>query len=101
MHETFATVVLLITIGWLFLDSLRSQEAAIVICGKACKERNVQLLDQTVSVCRVGIKWGTEGIKLRRTYRFDYSDDGEDRHTGHLILIGTRQEQLSMGLISH
>ncbi len=101
MHETFATAALLVIIGWLFLDSLRSQEAAIAICSKACKERNVQLLDQTVSVHRIGIRWGTEGIKLRRTYRFDYSDDGEDRHTGHLILIGIRQEELSMGLISH
>jgi len=101
MHETLATAALLVTIGWLFLDSLRSQETAIAICKKACEERNVQLLDQTVSVHRVGIRWGTEGIRLRRVYRFDYSDDGENRHTGHLILVGTRQEELSMGLISH
>jgi len=101
MHENFAIILLLITIGWLFLDSLRSQEAAITICGKACKERNVQLLDQTVSLHRIGIRWGTEGIKLRRIYRFDYSDDGKDRHTGHLILVGIRQEELSMGLINH
>ncbi len=101
MHENFAIIMLLIIIGWLFLDSLRSQERAITICGRACKERDVQLLDQTVSLHRVGIRWGTEGVKLRRTYRFDYSDDGEDRHMGHLILIGIRQEELSMGLISH
>ena len=101
MHETLAIAVLLITIGWLFLDSLRAQEKAILICRKACGERNVQLLDQTVSLHRVGVRWGTEGIRLRRIYRFDYSDDGEDRHTGHLVLVGTRQEELSMGLLSH
>jgi hypothetical protein len=101
MHETFAISLLLITVGWLFLDSLRSQEKAIAICSKACEERNVQLLDQTVSVYRIGVRWGAEGIRLRRTYRFDYSDDGEDRHTGHLILVGTRQEEFSMGLLSH
>jgi len=101
MHETLAISALLITIGWLFLDSLRAQEKAIVICSKACNERNVQLLDQTVSLHRVGIRWGTEGVRLRRIYRFDYSDDGENRHTGHLILVGIRQEELSMGLLSH
>jgi len=101
MHEALAVSALLITIGWFFLDSLRAQEKAITICSKACQERNVQLLDQTVSVHRIGIRWGTEGIRLRRIYRFDYSDDGEDRHTGHLILVGTRQEELSMGLITH
>ncbi len=100
MHETLAIFALLVTIGWLFLDSLRVQEKAIVICNKACKERHVQFLDQTVSLHRVGIKWGVEGVRLRRVYRFDYSDDGENRHTGHLVLVGTRQEELSMGLLS-
>lgn len=100
MHETLATFALLITIGWLFLDSLRAQEKAVVICRKACEERGVQFLDQTVSLHRVGIRWGVEGIRLRRVYRFDYSDDGENRHTGHLMLIGDRQEELSMGLLS-
>jgi len=101
MHEAFILTVIIIAVIWLFLDSLRSQETAIAICKKACEERKVQLLDQTVSVHRVGIRWSTEGIRLRRVYRFDYSDDGENRHTGHLILVGTRQEELSMGLISH
>ena len=100
MHETLAIFALLFTIGWLFLDSLRAQEKAIVICRKACQERDVQFLDQTVSLYRVGIRWGVEGIRLRRVYRFDYSDDGENRHTGHLVLIGVRQEELSMGLLS-
>lgn len=100
MHETIATVALLAFIGWLILDSMRAQENAIEICTKACEERGVQLLDQTVSVHRIGIRWGMEGIRLRRIYRFDYSEDRESRHTGHLALIGTRLEELSMGLLS-
>ena len=100
MHEAFILTVIIIAVVWLFLDSLRAQERAITICNKACEERNVQFLDQTVSLHRIGVRWGAEGIRLRRIFRFDYSDDGENRHTGHLILAGTRQEELSMGLIS-
>jgi len=100
MHETLAVLAVLVFIGWLMLDSMRAQEKAIDICTKACKERGVQLLDQTVSVHRIGIKWGIEGFRLRRIYRFDFSEDRASRRTGHLILVGTRLEELSMGLVS-
>ena len=101
MHETLAITALLVFVGWLILDSLRAQEKAIQICTRACDERHVQLLDQTVSVHRFGVRWGSEGIRLRRIYHFDFSEDGEGRHTGSLILVGTRLEEISMGLASN
>lgn len=100
MSETLATILLLIFIVWLWIDSLRAQEQAISICSRACNEHNVQFLDQTVSLHRLGLRWGSEGIRLRRIYRFDYSEEGTSRHTGHLVLVGTRLEELSMGLLS-
>lgn len=100
MNETLATSLLLVFVVWLWIDSLRAQEQAISICTKACSEHGVQFLDQTVSLHRIGLRWGSEGIRLRRIYRFDYSEDGASRHTGHLVLVGTRQEELSMGLLS-
>ena len=36
--------------------------------------------------------------KVQSVYRFDYSEEGVGRHTGHVIMLGSRLEQLSMGL---
>ncbi|HEC16613.1 MAG TPA: DUF3301 domain-containing protein [Sedimenticola sp.] len=100
MSGSLATILLLILAVWLWLDSLRAKEQAVGICARACDEHLVQLLDQTVTLHRLGLRWGPEGIRLRRIYRFDYSEDGTGRHTGHLVLVGSRLEELSMGLLS-
>ncbi len=98
--DTFASILLLILAGWLVLDAMRAREQAIQIATRACSEREVQLLDQTVTLDRVGLCWSAEGLRLRRSYRFEYSEDGDSRHCGHLLLLGSRLEELSMGLLS-
>jgi len=56
----------------------------------ACRAARVQWLDESVHViglrpCRVDGRLGWE-----RTFRFDYSADGTDRHQGRLVLRGER-----------
>lgn len=57
----------------------------------ACRNANVQWLDQTVHaiglrLCRHDNGW----LGLERTFRFDYSINGDDRHVGRLVLRGDR-----------
>lgn len=98
--ETFASILLILLAGWLVIDAMRAREQAIHLGARACSERDVQLLDQTVALDRMGIRWTAEGLRLRRSYRFEYSEDGESRHSGHIVLVGARLEELSMGLLS-
>ncbi len=57
----------------------------------ACTAAGVQLLDQTVHVMGMRLYRGEDGwLGLERTFRFDYSRDGEDRHVGRLVLRGDR-----------
>ena len=91
-------ILLLLLIAWFWLDSLRAREIATGICRAACEQRRVQFLDQTVALRRVNLRWPSTGVRIRRVYRFDYSEEGVGRHTGHVIMLGTALEQLSMGL---
>lgn len=90
--ENLSTIALLIAAGWLIIDSLRASERATGLCKQLCEANNLQLLDQTVSLKRVRLHWGAEGIRLRRTYQFDCSRDGVERLSGELTLVGTRLE---------
>ena len=91
-------ILLLLLIAWFWLDSLRAREIATGICRAACEQRQVQFLDQTVALRRLYLRWPSTGVRIRRVYRFDYSEEGVGRHTGHVIMLGTALEQLSMGL---
>jgi hypothetical protein len=89
-------LLLLVALGWFWLDSLRARELATAICHAACKQREVQFLDQTVALCRIGIRWLPEGLRLRRVYRFDFSQEGVGRHTGSITMLGTVFQKLEM-----
>ena len=88
--ENLSVIALLIAAGWFIIDSLRASERAVAHCKRLCEEHDLQLLDQTVSLKRLRPYWGSEGIRLRRTYGFDCSRDGVERLGGELTLIGTR-----------
>lgn len=66
-------------------------ERAEALGRDACKAAGVQWLDQSVHatgmrLCRHDNGW----LGLERTFRFDYSLDGEDRHIGRMVLRGER-----------
>ena len=97
MNSLWAIFILLL-IGWYWLDSLRAREMALGICRAACEQRALQFLDQTVAMRRLRVRWTTNGLRLRRTYRFEFSDEGADRRGGYLTLVGLDLEELSFGL---
>jgi hypothetical protein len=85
-------------LGWLWLDSLRAREMATGICQAACQQRELQLLDQVVALRRLGLSSGADGIRIRRVYRFDFSEEGVGRRHGYLVMRGLDLEELSFGL---
>lgn len=76
--------------GYAFWNSsLAAAEAARRISRNACQAAGVQWLDQSVHAialrpCRLANGW----LGLQRTYRFEYSRDGADRHAGRIVLRG-------------
>jgi hypothetical protein len=96
--STLLAITALLAAIWFWLDSLRAREIATGIGRAACERRGVQFLDYTVALQNLGLRWLPEGVRLRRVYRFDYSEEGAGRHTGHITMLGIQLRDLSMGL---
>lgn len=96
--DSLLILLILFLIGWYWLDSLRARELALGICRAACEEREMQFLDQTVALRRLRLRWTNDGLRLGRTYRFEFSEEGSGRQDGYLTLVGLYLEEISFGL---
>ncbi len=85
---------------WFWLDSARAREIATAIAVTGCRQRDVQFLDQTVGLERMGLRWTTQGVRIRRTFRFDYTEEGVERQRGHIVMVGINLEEFTLGLVS-
>lgn len=57
----------------------------------ACKAADVVWLDQSVHAAGIRMRRGEDGrLGFERSFRFYYSYDGFDRHTGRMVLRGDR-----------
>ncbi|MFC6842022.1 DUF3301 domain-containing protein [Xanthomonas theicola] len=69
--------------------SRAAAERAEILGRNACQAADVQWLDQSVHGTGLRLRRLPSGwLGVERTYRFDYSYDGVDRHSGRLVLLG-------------
>jgi hypothetical protein len=96
MWETLVVVVALFG-GWLLHEALRAREAAVKLMREACKRQGLQLLDDTVHGTRLAFARDGRGIvRVRRTFEFDFSDDGFSRRSGQVVMLGDEVESLRL-----
>jgi len=90
--------ILVIAAGiFLWLDSLRVRERAVRAGKSACERYNLQLLDDTVSFTRLRLARDGEGqLRLARTYTFEFSDTGNNRRHGAIMMLGSELEDLQL-----
>ena len=82
---------LLVGGGWLWHDSLTAREAAVLATKAACRSEDLLLLDDTVAITRLNVDRDDDGVvRLRRVYGFEYSDTGNNRHAGSIVMLGSR-----------
>lgn len=85
-------LILLIPFGLLLMYWWRSSEQKSVAVAAArayCKNRNLQLLDETLLFKRFSLERNQRNRRrLCRLYEFDYSVAGQDREAGEIILSG-------------
>ncbi len=90
-------LLLLAALGWFWFDSLRALEIARNIGKQVCINANVQFLDDTVASIALALVRDKSGRRvLRRTYRFEFSETGDTRLEGRLILLGGKIESVTM-----
>jgi hypothetical protein len=84
-------LLLLAATAWLWLDSLKAREAAVAAVRAACRAEDLLLLDDTVAISRLRFARDGEGVlRIQRVYGFEYSDTGNDRHSGSIVMLGSR-----------
>ena len=92
-----AAIVLLAAGIFLWLDSLRARERAVKAGRAACERYSLQFLDDTVSFTRIRLKRDEEGhVKIARTYTFEFSDTGNNRRHGAIVMLGGELQDLQL-----
>jgi hypothetical protein len=92
-------VLLLTALGWFWFDSLKVREAAVHAAREACAAEGLLFLDDTVGISGLKLARDSAGhIQLQRAYDFEYSDTGNNRLKGSVVMLGQRVSLLNVGL---
>ncbi len=84
-------------IAWLWYDSLRAREQAIATGKLACERDRLLFLDDTVQCVSFKPARNDAGrLMLRRIYRFEFSDTGNNRRGGTVVMLGAAVESVQM-----
>jgi uncharacterized protein DUF3301 len=97
MTWELASLAALALLAWLWYDSMRAREGAVSAGRDACGRERLQLLDDTVECVSVRPGRDERGrVHLRRVYRFEFSDTGDNRRAGRVVMLGGEVESLTM-----
>jgi len=89
--------VVLVAAALLWADSLRARERAVRAGRDACSRYGLQFLDETVSFARMRLARDSEGqLKIARTYTFEFSDTGNNRRAGAIVMLGAELQDLQL-----
>ena len=92
-----AVILLIAAGGWFWIDSLRARERALAAGRGACERYGVQLLDETVQFAQLRLARDGEGrLHFRRTYTFEFSDTGDNRRHGAIMMLGGELQDMQL-----
>lgn len=97
---TSALIAILVFIAGLafWQAAMAARAVANAAAQGACARADAQLLDGTVVFRQMRLARVRGGrMSFRRTYVFDYSDDGVGRRQGFVILLGHQVEVVGLG----
>jgi hypothetical protein len=96
MWEALA-ILLIVGAVLLWADSLKARERAVRAGRAACERYQLQFLDETVAFARMRLARDDEGqVKIRRTYTFEFSDTGNNRRHGAIVMLGAEVADMHM-----
>jgi Protein of unknown function (DUF3301) len=92
-----AAIALIVAGVYFWVDSLRARERALAAERSACQRYGVQLLDETVQFAQLRLARDDEGrLRLRRSYRFEFSDTGDNRRHGAIVMLGGELQDMQL-----
>jgi hypothetical protein len=89
--DTIFLLAIIFTFAYVWYESLRIRERIILHCHNLCRETNLQLLDQTVSLLTIAPRRTENGsLGFYRKYQFEVSENGVDRFSGFVSVLGSK-----------
>jgi hypothetical protein len=74
---------------WFWVESLRAREDALHEAMQACEREGLQFLDAAIACISIRLARDEHGrMGVRRTYRFEFSDNRYNRREGTVVLQG-------------
>ena len=94
MNLQLSDIVILLLIAaaiysWWRNTSIREQ--ALISAKKHCESLNLQLLEDSVGGEAWKPTWHHGSIKIKRTYKFEFSSSGIARYTGKISYLGNKK----------
>src|SRR5919109_1079499 len=97
MWEALALLLVIVLGTLLWADSLKARERAVRAGRSACERYQLLFLDDTVSFARLRLARDEEGqLKIKRTYTFEFSDTGNNRRHGAIVMLGGQMQDLQL-----
>lgn len=89
MTESLILLAVVVAIAWMWQDGLGAREVAVAAAAAACQRESLQFLDDTVAQRGLRLVRNEAGrIVLQRAFGFEFSETGDDRQPGLVILRG-------------
>lgn len=92
---TLLALIALAAICWWHDQGMR--QLVLHTCTRYCKDRDIQLLDQSVSLRRLWLRrdeWGR--LRFWRLYEFEFASPENDRYRGQAVTLGRRVLDISL-----
>lgn len=84
---------------WQWIVSTRIHEIAVEYARRECHRDGVQFLDDTVAIASIRPQRDASGrLVLKRTYTFEYSDTGNNRQPGSIVMLGQNVQGVDISL---
>jgi len=84
-------ILVLGALGLFWWEGLKKRELAVQSARAVCQRAGVQLLDETVVLKRMRPRRDDrQRMVLRREFQFEYSDNGDNRLPGLVVMQGNR-----------
>lgn len=94
---SLVALLVIIALGWFWLHSIRILEIARDAGRRACAREELQFLDDTVASTSLALDRDASGRRiLRRTYRFEFTETGNSRRDGEIVMLGERVESVTL-----
>ena len=90
-------LALFAALAWLWWDSMQAREAAVAAARAACLAEELLFLDDTVGIASIKPARAADGrLLLQRAYDFEFSDTGDNRVKGSVVMLGRRVMLLNL-----